>query len=69
MKQFYYLGIILFFCLSCNDEVVPKPKGYLRLEYPAANYMNTNVDGIPFSFSLLLFLVLRYRHKRVVQYR
>ena len=50
MKQFYYLGIIFFFCLSCNDEVVPKPKGYLRLEYPAANYMNTNVDGIPFSF-------------------
>lgn len=50
MKQFYYLGIIFFFFLSCNDEVVPKPKGYLRLEYPAANYMNTNVDGIPFSF-------------------
>ncbi|MDH3381833.1 MAG: gliding motility lipoprotein GldD, partial [Flavobacteriaceae bacterium] len=24
--------------------------GYLRLEYPAANYMNTNVEGVPFSF-------------------
>lgn len=50
MKQFYYLGIIAFFCLACNDDIVPKPKGYLRLEYPAANYINTNVNGVPFSF-------------------
>ena len=50
MKQFYYLGMIVFFCFACNDDVVPKPKGYLRLEYPAAHYINTNVDGVPFSF-------------------
>ncbi|HEY5688512.1 MAG TPA: gliding motility lipoprotein GldD [Yeosuana sp.] len=50
MKQFYYLGIIFLFFFACNDEVVPKPKGYLRLEYPAGNYVITNVEGVPFSF-------------------
>ncbi len=50
MKQFFYLSIIFLFCFACNNEVVPKPKGYLRLEYPAANYINTSVDGVPFSF-------------------
>lgn len=50
MKQFYYLGIIFLFFFACKDEVVPKPKAYLRLEYPAANYVITNVEGVPFSF-------------------
>lgn len=50
MKQFYYLVLILFLCLACKDEVVPKPKGYLRLEYPEANYVKTEVGQVPFSF-------------------
>lgn len=50
MKQFYYLSIMLVFCIACHDNVVPKPKGFLRLEYPKAIYSKTQVGNIPFSF-------------------
>lgn len=50
MKPFYYLGLVFLLCVSCNDDVIPKPKGYLRLEYPRANYIASHIDGMPFSF-------------------
>ncbi|HNQ27066.1 MAG TPA: gliding motility lipoprotein GldD [Aquaticitalea sp.] len=34
---------------SCGEDPVPKPKGYLRLEYPAPDYQNTDVK-LPFTF-------------------
>ena len=43
------LFLILIVCFSCEDDVVPKPKGYLRLEYPVAKYMKSNLS-VPFSF-------------------
>lgn len=44
-------GIVLAFftLLSCNEEVTPKPKAFLRLEYPEAIYKQENLD-VPFSF-------------------
>lgn len=50
MKQFYYLSLIFIFCTACHNDIVPKPKGYLRLEYPEANYIKTDVNEVPFSF-------------------
>ncbi|MFH4963548.1 gliding motility lipoprotein GldD [Gaetbulibacter sp. M235] len=50
MKQFYFLSLIFVFCIACNDDIVPKPKGYLRLQYPEANYIKTEVNAVPFSF-------------------
>jgi len=52
MKQYYYLCLIFVFCMSCHDDIVPKPKGYLRLEYPTPNYIKANIDDIPFSFEI-----------------
>ena len=43
---------ILFFvtlatlCISCKDEVLPKPKAMLRLDYPTAEYMETGSDCV-----------------------
>lgn len=34
---------------SCGNDPVPKPKGLLRLEYPAPDYKNVNVP-LPFTF-------------------
>lgn len=45
--------LILFFFttvfFSCGDDPLPKPKGYLRLEYPDAKYIRINPD-LPFGF-------------------
>ena len=35
--------------LGCGDSPVPKPKAYLRLEYPAPNYERIT-PALPFSF-------------------
>ena len=46
-----FLGFImvLFFCVSCGEDPIPKPKAYLSLDYPQAKYLNTEV-GLPFTF-------------------
>ncbi|WVK14488.1 gliding motility lipoprotein GldD [Flavivirga abyssicola] len=38
-----------FMLASCGGDYVPKPKGYLRLDYPRAKYIEAKVD-VPFSF-------------------
>jgi gliding motility-associated lipoprotein GldD len=42
-----FLVIILF--SSCGNDPVPKPKAFLRLEYPKAEYTEVNPQ-LPFSF-------------------
>lgn len=42
-------GLIAALCFSCGKDPIPKPKGLLRLDYPEANYIETEND-LPFSF-------------------
>ncbi|GAA3556687.1 gliding motility lipoprotein GldD [Snuella lapsa] len=50
MKCNIILLLVITICVvSCGDDPVPKPKGYLRLEYPKANYVPVKTD-LPFSF-------------------
>lgn len=50
--SFILLGLITAFLLeSCNGEVVPKPKGQLRLDYPTAGYKKFE-SNCPFSFEV-----------------
>mgnify|MGYP001827053741 CR=1 FL=1 len=48
MKR-YVLPLIGFFMMGCGDDPLPKPKAYLRLEYPNPHYEKTNIP-LPFSF-------------------
>ena len=41
-----FFGILI---ISCSNDALPKPNGYLRLEYPKAVYENT-VLPLPFTF-------------------
>ena len=41
--------LFTLFLFSCGDEALPKPKAYLRLEYPSASY-NKEITTLPFSF-------------------
>ena len=50
MKQLLLLGAVLFIT-SCGDEPVPKPKAYLRLDYPTPDY-NRSTEQLPFSFDM-----------------
>jgi len=49
IQKLTYLLLGLFLLTSCGEDPVPKPKGYLRLEYPEAIYKSYNKQ-LPFSF-------------------
>ncbi|WP_417290591.1 gliding motility lipoprotein GldD [Corallibacter sp.] len=51
MKYLNIFAFILLFslCLSCGNNPVPKPDAYLRLDYPEAEYQETNLN-VPFTF-------------------
>lgn len=40
------------FAASCGGDTVPKPKGYLRLDYPEAQYVRYDGEGCPYSFAI-----------------
>lgn len=45
-------AIVLLFCMllmGCADESQPKPRAFLALEYPEANYRQVNLD-CPYTF-------------------
>ncbi|NDI99484.1 gliding motility lipoprotein GldD [Flavobacterium sp. LaA7.5] len=47
------IAVATTFCIlltSCNDEAVPKPKAYLRLDYPIEDYV-VYEGKCPFSFA------------------
>lgn len=49
MKNAVVLLLIFTTLFSCGETPVPKPKGYLRLDYPEANYKPYN-NELPFKF-------------------
>ncbi len=51
MKKSTYilLPILASLLMACGDDSIPKPKGYLRLEYPQPEYKNVDVS-LPFTF-------------------
>lgn len=49
MKHSIYLLIIVILFVSCGDNYIPKPKAYLRLDYPKAQYELANLE-LPFTF-------------------
>lgn len=53
LKKIIFLAtvsLLLMLC-SCKDEVLPKPAGFLRLDYPEAKYVNFQ-NPCPFSFEM-----------------
>lgn len=48
-SKYYLLPILVSLFLSCGNDTIPKPKGYLRLEYPQPDYKNVDVS-LPFTF-------------------
>lgn len=53
MNNRYILGFILIFASlsGCKDEVLPKPRAQLRLEYPQAEMAQVETDHFQFQFN------------------
>lgn len=49
MKNLFLYILIIFFLTSCGDEAVPKPRAFLALDYPEANYRSVQLN-CPYSF-------------------
>ncbi len=49
MKKLIVILLTFVTLTSCGNDPIPKPKGYLRLEYPEAKYQTYNQD-LPFTF-------------------
>lgn len=51
MKNFSVLFFLCFLISSCQGEILPKPKPYLKLQYPIARYSKVQAD-CPYSFEV-----------------
>ncbi|CAM4198882.1 gliding motility lipoprotein GldD [Gillisia hiemivivida] len=49
MKKISIILLIIAVSISCKDEVLPKQKAFLDLEFPTAEYVETNLS-CPYSF-------------------
>ena len=44
MAKIIFILFISAFLISCNSEILPKPKSYLKLQYPKTTYNELNAD-------------------------
>jgi len=54
INNFFWVKTFIIACftlaLSCGDSYIPKPKAYLRLDYPEAKYFTPSLKDLPFTF-------------------
>lgn len=51
MRYFVYFILVTLLFTSCEENVQPKPKAYLALEYPTAKYTNLKTN-CPYTFEI-----------------
>ena len=62
LRQSAVLFLLLLLLASCKDEVLPKPKAQLRLEYPTPEYKEINSD-CPYIFEISTNSKIRINNK------
>ncbi|MEW4923194.1 gliding motility lipoprotein GldD [Algibacter sp. 2305UL17-15] len=50
--KFSFFCVLLLVLSSCDDDYVPKPKAFLRLDYPKATYKKTKLPKMPVAFEM-----------------
>ena len=45
-----FIFVIEIFCISCNSDYTPKPRGYFRITFPAHEYKVFDQPGYPYTF-------------------
>ena len=51
MRNLIYILFLLAF-ISCKNDVLPKPKAYLSLNYPDKKYEDLNLKNYPYKFQI-----------------
>lgn len=51
MRNILFLLVVIFLFISCKEEVLPKPKGYLSLKYPTNTYQKLSLKR-PYVFEI-----------------
>tara|TARA_R110002050_G_scaffold94765_2_gene197147 strand:+ start:4035 stop:4616 length:582 start_codon:yes stop_codon:yes gene_type:complete len=49
MAKNFCILLFIISCFSCSEDFVPKPKAFLRLDYPTAKYVDAKLE-LPFTF-------------------
>jgi gliding motility-associated lipoprotein GldD len=62
MRKFLLLFILIVTLVSCNEDVLPKPVGYLSLTYPSNSYKNLTLNR-PYDFEMSEFAVINDQRK------
>lgn len=57
MKKLVCVFLVLLCFSSCKEEVLPKPKAFLDLEFPQAKYAETQLD-CPYNFEVNTFATI-----------
>lgn len=56
--SFLIILVLMIFTVGCKDDVQPKPKAMLRLDYPKADYAESNID-CPYTFDQNLLSTIK----------
>lgn len=56
---FFFATLIAWVHVSCKDDVLPKPKSYLHLTYPNAEY-HRFISNCPYSFGLSKLSTIKF---------
>lgn len=49
---YYVLCVTMLFIIGCNDDAVPKPTGYFRIDLPDTAYHKVDMKGYPYNFEI-----------------
>ncbi|MCQ2230092.1 MAG: gliding motility lipoprotein GldD [Bacteroidales bacterium] len=52
MKRLFILITLSLFLVACGDPVVPRPRGYFRIELPEPQYVSYDSIGEPYAFEI-----------------
>lgn len=69
MRNLVFFTLFICIILSCKKNYTPKPKGYLRIEPPEAQYMAFNMDELPYGFNLSTQTAVELPTNDSAQYR
>lgn len=52
---FFIMAFVLFLTAGCKQDYSPKPRGYLRIEFPEKSYIRFDSLSCPFSFDIPVY--------------